>query len=38
MMVLGYPRFFVDGGKFFGCKLVYRVDQNWINSKIDAFN
>ena len=38
IVVLGYPHFFKPSGNFFGCQLVYRSDQQWIDSKIDQFD
>lgn len=38
IIVLGYPHLFNPSGNFFGCNLVARSDEKWIDSKIDDFN
>ena len=38
IIVIGYPHFFKASGNFFGCNLVWRSDEKWIDQKIDDFD
>lgn len=41
ILVVGYPRFYVEGGAYdspFGCSGVRMSDQRWINEQIEVFD
>ena len=35
IVVIGYPHFFKPSGNFFGCNLIYRSDEKWMDAKIE---
>ncbi|WP_082115233.1 PxKF domain-containing protein [Lentzea aerocolonigenes] len=38
VVVVGYPHLFKPSGNLFGCSLIWRSDQKWIDAKIDQLD